>query len=248
MTDTAGWAPWSQRNGDRIIAYLIRDKFISTLLFGGVALLSKSIVEAMLEAARIFNPNIAQPAESTFEMADWAGLMLLGIAILTKLRLGRRESAAKRKDATLHLLANFQSMTPGEKQVRFAELYDILPETDRIDALLNHPSNPVGVARMYPQGALHVIWDGTWFALRTSNAWHTTKQLALLTLFLISVVMAVGSMVGGTILVWFASASNQKLLGQLTIAEGILMAFAAKAYFNDVMQFAAARNLTRSRP
>lgn len=232
---------------DRIITWMTRDKFTSILLVGGIGLLSKNLIASLAEVAALYRPELKPVAAATFGLPEWIGLVLIAISITTKVQSGRRSNQKERVEATVKLYSGYGQMPPAEKQIRFSELYAVMPATDIIDALLSHPRDPVGVAELYVEGGRHVDWDRTWFRLRSK--WHQWKLRLTVALFFTTGIVAVLSLAAGLGLTALQlDAGGRTTIGLALVAEGILTAFGAAFYLKDLSRYAKAKHLINANP
>jgi hypothetical protein len=232
---------------DRIIAWVTRDRFTSTLLVGGMGLLSKNLIVNVAEIAAIYRPELKPVTAASFGLVEWIGLVLIAISIVTKLYAGRHSNHKERVEATVKLYNGYAEMPLAEKQIRFSALYSIMPATDIIDALMSHPRNPVGVTEMYIEGGVHVIWDKTWFRLRSKS--HQWKMRFTTTLFFTTGAVAVLSLAAGLgMIVMQMEVGGRGTTGLILVVEGILTALGAAAYLKDIAKYAKAKHLINANP
>lgn len=232
---------------DRIITWMTRDKFTSILLVGGIGLLGKNLITSVAEVAAIYRPELKPVASATFGLPEWIGLVLIAIGVATKLLTGQQSKRKERIEATVKLYGGYGQMSAAEKQVRFCDLYTVMPATDIIDALLSHPHNPVGVAELYVEGGQHVVWDRRWFSLRSK--WHQWKMRLTTTLFFITGIVAVLSLAAGLGLTAVEiEQGGRAKIGLALLAEGMLTAVGASFYLKDLSRYAKAKHLINANP
>lgn len=232
---------------DRLATWITRDKFTSILLIGGMGLLGANLVTSIAEVASIYRPELKPVAGATFGLVECIGMVLVGTGIASRVISRRHVTQRDRTDAAVELHSGFGRMSPAEKQIRFFDLYAVRPAANIIDALMSHPDDPVGVSELYKDGCHHVVWDKTWFRLR--SRWHHWKCRLTIALFVNTSLFSVLSLAAGIGLIALRIGEDGRVTaGPALLAGGTLAAVGAAIYLNDIADYARAKHLVDAKP
>lgn len=160
----------------------------------------------------------------------------------TKIRNAWKKGHAARIQAEEKFFSG-RDKTDALLQLAYQQSFGSHATVPEIKALLDHPTDAVGVARARAKAGPHVLWTGTWFVMRSkvSNGWRLFLYAAWV---LIPGVVGVATLTAAVPALFYA----KYLIGSLLLAETAVLFAACFLNFRDFDNYAAARRLTRSKP
>ncbi|MGO4570267.1 hypothetical protein AB4Z52_35965 [Rhizobium sp. 2YAF20] len=231
----------------RLVAWFNLDKFLSLAILAGMGLLFGNIwhLTARLLSAVIIS--LASISGSVFQPVQLAGVILVSVAALAKAARAGKILARNDIEAQTGYFKSYSGLTAPERQIRFPSLYGAQPPADTIDALINHPTDPLGMIKMYSVSGKHFKRDGPWFALRSE--WHSTKVWTWIVLCLVAGMLTLASLTAG---LWMTLSSQPPfadlISGPTALLEAVIFALGTNALVQDLRDYAQAYYLIAAKP
>ena len=231
----------------RLVSLFTFDKFLSLAIIVGIGILSLNILPL---TAKLLSPAInlqASISGSLFQPLQLAGVVLVSVAAVSKLACGWKTLKRNDAEAESAYFNSYSGLTAPERQIRFASLYGGHPPADAIDALITHPTDPLGMVRMYSVSGKHLKREGPWFAI--SSEWHATKSWIGIFTCLLSGMVTLSSLTAG---LWMTLSSqppfSDLISGPTALLEGLVLAWGTSALIQDLRAYAHAYRVVAAKP
>ncbi|AHF87927.1 hypothetical protein RLEG3_06570 (plasmid) [Rhizobium leguminosarum bv. trifolii WSM1689] len=230
-----------------VVAWFRIDKILSLIILIGTALLFGNIWHL---AVRILGstffplPNVSR---SVFEPVQLFGIILVCTAAAIKAAIAKRPFIRNRIEGESNFFKSYSGLTVPERQLRFESLYGAQPAANTIDALATHPTDPLGMARIFSRSGNHLKQEGSWFVL--SSRLHSKKLWTWTVLCFSASLLTLASLTAG---LWMTLSSQPPfpdlISGPTALLEALVVALGTNALIQDLRSYAQAYHLIAARP